>query len=120
VSKHDVELAKARAALERGKLKVAVGHAWAAGLAAVRASDEQQLEPVVQLAAVLCERSSGKLRGEAERLSAYCAGALADLRAGVVRSSGAGGLLRLGRRGDEGPAVSRPRGRRWPGRPPRG
>jgi hypothetical protein len=96
VEKQDIELAKARAALERGKLRGAVRHAWTAGLVAAQANDEQQLEAVVQLATVLCERSSGRLHREAERLSVYCAGSLADVRAGITRSSGLGGLFRLG------------------------
>jgi len=93
----EIEFAKARAALERGKVKDAVRHGWTAGIAAVHAGDEERLEAVVQLATVARERSSGRLRQEAERLAAYCAGSLADVRAGVVRSSGLGGLLRLDR-----------------------
>ena len=93
----EIELAKARAALERGKLRAAVRYGWTAGLAAVQAGDEEHLEAVVQLAAVLRERSSGRLRQEAERLSAYCAGSLSDVRAGTIRRSGLGGLFRLDR-----------------------
>lgn len=89
-----MELAKARAALERGSLKGAVRHAWAAGVAAVQANDEEHLEAVLEVAADARERSSGGLHREAERLFVYCTSSLADARAGVLRSSSLAGLFR--------------------------
>ncbi|MGD0714680.1 MAG: zinc ribbon domain-containing protein [Gaiellaceae bacterium] len=96
MSKQELELAKARAALERGNLRRAVRHAWTAGVAAVQARDEEHLEAVLELAAGARERSSGRLHREAEQLFVYCTSSLADARAGVLRSSSFGGLFRLG------------------------
>ena len=76
-------LAKARDALERGRLRRAVRHAWTAGFAAARAQDAAGLEQVIELAGRIRERASGRVEQDAQSAIAYCSRCLADLRAGV-------------------------------------
>ena len=73
-------LEQARAALDGGRVKRALKHAWEAGLAASSSNDARSLQEVIELGGVIHERASGRESDEAARLVAYCSEALQNPR----------------------------------------
>ncbi len=71
-------LAKAREALERGHLKRALSLTWEAGLEASSGNDAPRLQQAIDLAALIRDRATGRLRGDAAMLIAYCSHVLED------------------------------------------
>jgi hypothetical protein len=82
----EAELASARAALERGKLKRAIRDAWRGCNIAGRLGDAQGLENVIELGNAICGRASGGDLEAATTLVKYASHCLDDVRAGVRRS----------------------------------
>jgi hypothetical protein len=78
-----IELAKAREALDRGRLRRAFRHAWTAGTAAARNADVEGLEAVVELATVIRDRVEGRMQKDAEELVVFASASLANARAGM-------------------------------------
>ena len=71
-----LSLAQARAALERGRVKRALKHAWEAGLPASSRNDGPSLREVIEVAQAIGNRAAGREADEAARLVAYCTEAL--------------------------------------------
>ena len=72
----DRNLEQAREALDRGRVKRALKHAWEAGLPASSRNDARSLQEVIELGGAIRERASGREADEAARLVAYCSEAL--------------------------------------------
>jgi hypothetical protein len=68
----DRNLEQAREALDRGRVKRALKHAWDAGTQASYANDPRSLQEVVELGGAIRERASGREADEAATLVAYC------------------------------------------------
>ena len=83
----EAELASARAALERGRLKRAIRDAWRGCNLAARLGDAQSLETVIALGNAIRERASGGDAEAATTLVKYASHCLDDARAGVRRSA---------------------------------
>ena len=81
------ELANAREALERGKLKRALRVAWNGGRIAARLNDESSLEAVIVVGQAIRAKASGHEQEDAATLVAYCSHCLEDARAGVRPSA---------------------------------
>lgn len=79
------ELAKARAALERGKTRAALRHAWDATHLSARADDEAGLRAVIEVATAIRDRAEGRVREEAELVIRYCSHSADEVHAGVRR-----------------------------------
>jgi hypothetical protein len=88
-------LEQARKALDRGRLRRALKHAWDAALPASWSNDARSLQEVVELAGAIGERASGRGKDEAATLLTYCMEALRNPRPRT-------GLLRF--RADDGAA----------------
>jgi Uncharacterised protein family UPF0547 len=87
------ELAAARDALEHGRLRRALGRAWAGGHAAARLSDRSSLSAVIEVAEAIRDRTAGRQQAEAARLVSFCSHCLADADAGIRRSASPFGRL---------------------------
>ena len=83
----EAKLAAARQALEGGKPRQAVRHAWTGGQIAARTSDARGLEAAIEVAKEISERTDGRDREDAEMLVRYCSHCLVDAEAGVQRSA---------------------------------
>jgi hypothetical protein len=83
----EAKLATARQALERGKPRQALRHAWTGGQIAARTSDTSGLEAAIEVAKEIRERTDGRDRTDAETLERYCSHCLVDAEAGVRRSA---------------------------------
>ena len=73
-------LEQAREALDHGRVKRALKHAWEAGLPASSSNDARSLQEVIELGGAIRERASGREADEAARLVAYCSEALQNPR----------------------------------------
>ena len=76
----DRNLEQAREALDRGRVKRALKHAWEAGLPASSRNDARSLQEVIELGGAIGERASGREADEAATLVAYCSEALRNPR----------------------------------------
>jgi uncharacterized protein UPF0547 len=77
------ELARARQALERGKVRPAIRYCWNAVRDAGTADDAALLAEAHRLAIAVHEQATGKDAGEAEMLVRYCRELSAQQEAGV-------------------------------------
>jgi hypothetical protein len=73
-------LEQAREALDQGRLRRALKHAWEAGLPASSRNDARGLQEVIELGGEIRERATGREADEAARLVAYCSEALRNPR----------------------------------------
>ncbi len=69
----DGDLDAARDALERGRSKQALRLAWNAATWSASCNDRQGLDEAIVVAEAIRDRSKGRTRAEAARLSAFCA-----------------------------------------------
>jgi hypothetical protein len=74
---------RARAEQVAGRPKAALGPAWDAVQAAMRAQDEGPVRDVQLLARDIAASSEGGVRADAEKLAAYCAALLEGVGGGV-------------------------------------
>jgi hypothetical protein len=70
------DLEQAREALEHGRVKRALRHAWEAGLPASSNNDADTLRAVIGLGSAIRDQASGREAEEAGRLVTYCTEAL--------------------------------------------
>jgi hypothetical protein len=100
------DLTKAQIALDRSDFGLAVWHAWNSAIVAAHNADVDTLQALVELSAVVGERSHGRAQKDAERLHLYSMASLKQASSGVRQQSLLSRLL--GRRDSEGPTKSCP------------
>jgi hypothetical protein len=76
----DRNLEQAREALDRGRIRRALKHAWDAGLPASWSNDARSLREVIELGGAIRDRASGREADEAAMLVAYCSEAVQNPR----------------------------------------
>jgi hypothetical protein len=82
-----IALTEAHKSLEQDRLGRAIREAWSGGSIAARMNDEAALEAVIEVAAAIRDRATGREHEDAAMLVSYCTHCLPDARAGIRRSA---------------------------------